>query len=87
MTLLNLGNESNLPLHRILKTGTKYHCKVDDEINFIGTIVENAPRVMYVLNEVLGMPPFMLACFNDVWSLDVMYRLIRTTPGEINVVH
>ncbi len=80
---LNMDCEGEYPLHCVLKSGIKYHCRSDDELVLIGTIVEKYPQAMGMLDKVLGMPPFMIAAIDDVWSLDVVYGLLRTEPGAL----
>ena len=84
LQMLNMDQEGDLPLHRIIKGGIKYHnSKSQDEIVLVGTIVESAPQALNVVDEIYGMPPFMLACLQNVWSLDVVHGLLRAAPGAI----
>lgn len=75
----------NLPIHHVIKGAIKFHgkSKSEDEIVLIGTIVENFPHTMDVPDEELGLPPFMLASIDNIWSLDVIYGLLRTAPGSV----
>lgn len=80
LQILNMDCEGDCPLHCVLKSGIKYHCRSDDELVLIGTIVENYPQAMGMLDKVLGIPPYMIAAMDDAWSLDVVYGLLRTEP-------
>jgi hypothetical protein len=83
LQLLNMDKEGDLPLHRILKAGTKYHSKSENEITLVGTVVEANPQALHTLDDIHAMPPFMLACIDNLWSLDVIYGLLRTAPGVL----
>lgn len=84
--LLQNEKEGDLPLHRIIKSGIKYHNAHENELTLIGTIVEFDPQALYALDDIYRMPPFALACIDGVWSLDVIYGLLRTSPGAIELL-
>jgi len=77
------ADEEGLPLHRIINAGIKYSSRSENELVLIGTIVEKAPQVLHFQDNIHGMPPFMLACIDNVWSIDVVYGLLRTGPWAI----
>jgi len=84
LNLLKIDKEGDNPLHRIIKNGIKYRgSKRKDEVALIGTIVEYSPMALEVEDDVLGMVPFMLASIDDVWSLSVIYGLLRTAPWTL----
>ncbi len=83
LQLLNMDAEGDLPLHRMLKAGIKYKSRNGSDVSLIATVVENAPKALFTFDELHDMPPFMLACIDNQWSLDVIFGLLRAGPFAI----
>lgn len=80
LQLLNMEKEGDLPLHRILKAGIKYQSKSENDLSLVATVAGTAPRALFTCDEIYQMPPFLLACIDGQWSLDVVYGLLRAGP-------
>lgn len=73
----------DLLLHQVLKQGKKTLPKyLGGDVYFIGSIVQENPDSLVVLDNSLKMYPFTIACVKS-WSLEVIYALLRTNPFVI----
>jgi len=70
----------DLLLHQVLKNGKKtLPSYLGGDVYFIGSIVQENPDSLVVLDNSLKMYPFTIACMKS-WSLEVIYALLRTNP-------
>jgi hypothetical protein len=73
----------DLLLHQVLKHGKKTLPNyLGGDVYFIGSIVQENPDSLVVLDNSLKMYPFTIACMKS-WSLEVVYALLRTNPFVI----
>lgn len=84
LKLLKIEKEGDLPLHRILKAGIKYQISSGgSDVALISTIAGTAPDALFSRDEIYQMPPFMLACIENQWSVDIVFGLLRAGPFAI----
>jgi len=76
------NSEGDCLLHQTLKTGVRNMGKYLDDVYFIGSVVQEAPKSLVIKDEVHGMYPFALASSKG-WSLGVVYGLLRTNPSVL----
>ncbi len=72
-------------LHEAIKAGPNriFLGKYLGEVDFIGKIVQEWPESLEIHDEVLDLPPFVLAA-QAGWSIKLIYGLLRANPFAID---